>query len=1518
MEGGTLLDSAVFQLTPTRTRCDLVIWSGRVSLKLASGLVKPFVCHLRAAEEQFDKGGYSIILEVPAGHERSWFTKGTVERFVRFVSTPEVLERVNTIELEILQIAESISAQCSEALAAADKPPKSGASRATEANKMMVDSNLESAIVAFKPRRESVDEAFPAQGENSKIQLLRVLENRKMVLQKEQGMAYARAAAAGFDTQYMADLVSFAELFGAFRLRKACLNIMDLRKRKQEAGVWLEMELNTIEDCSVQAETPVVGASGIILTSNSVVCQSKVHPACDDPSKQSSLSGTVTMPNANGHHANSNHNKDNESSTEEISAGMAGGNEYLQGYTQQSTMPAWPAQPLQYMQSFQSHIAGPGPPMQGFHGLPMQSFQLGSPYYQSYPGNPYWPQHIGDPRFGPAQRAESSGLSNVSAGLKQNAAEETEVGSPKSVSRSQSLTDKGEHSDLEKESMVRHSKMSVSSRRKSSSRRRRIQTGRSGNKRSGMVVIRNINYITSKGDNGIVEEDVSDKSNSESDSDSGDEHKQKVDNVIGLSEKSQKHTGRLSKRKGSHNKKDGEHEPSTENEGVNDENSSWHLFQKCLLRDDESSENKPTIDNNDSLHAVAEDDRQKSATNSSYNNFVGGNIGTLDRSTNSHALLERGMGIKDHMTREDTGLKTIFELEASSGKAMLEIKKTISDEKLLLPERANSTMVEKDAALTYQREQLSSHKRTATDDSFIVSKQHTEMELAHTDSQWGARVVDEHTITERSDQLHSEKRYGRCLVDDSFMVPTRSTVHEHVNREWMTDINMDSELTPIDKAEHPSYNIPKNKSETSVLWEPAELFMIPERNSERDSISQAWNPVTDNDPQDLVNSADKMYLDEDCNGQVNQQGSLPRKQNDKIVKEVPGTKTGCKDGQFKAMEEVPAKKRAEMAARSGKSTKSTPLAEAKLRAQQLRSFKAGLQKTKEEKEEEERKRIEDLKTQRQQRISGRTASSVNKLTTNSHLSRQQQLKPIPTSKLSLSFQKSRTTPRLSAAHSLLGPVKKVSNEAINRLSSHKQISNHLRDTVSQSISSQSGLKRENANSSRQTRLVAPLKHTAVNVKKSSKQVISSKTEISGNVKANGKSSISSKIVTKVSNEKAMDSNGSNILNKENGSISNVKKNSNQALVLQMGKQGDRLKADGAVSKSTANDLDNLNSKKNQSLAAKKIALPVGKSNGGSLKVPLDLKRSQKSHSDSAAMQALCNGEESNLDSNAINIKCKEDTDVYVTEKHNNDSKSHNEENSQPLKSDYKKTVEDKEQVKSSHLDCNSGKKGEDSFNSGDFATPDSTSSLSILKLDRVQQSRDYHATKVEGLIDEGFEIVEVAEATSTPLTEVAISNSPNSRQLDLQPDRGDNFQASSFKIQKCDLEAPSEATVMHASSLDDPASNSFEFRLTSENDIACEEISTPKVRIFEFGNPLAISSDSPNASPQLQNVPELPPSASSVTDNGKSDSAHSRRKWGNSENTAKGFRRLLMFGRKSRTSQAEKDVAGSRGELVSV
>ena len=74
---------------------------------------------------------------------------------------------------------------------------------------------------------------------------------------------------------------------------------------------------------------------------------------------------------------------------------------------------------------------------------------------------------------------------------------------------------------------------------------------------------------------------------------------------------------------------------------------------------------------NDSMHAVADDNCQNSTSNSKDNKFVGGNLGSLDKPTNNHLLLEPEMGTKDHMTRKDTSLKTIFELESISGKPIL-------------------------------------------------------------------------------------------------------------------------------------------------------------------------------------------------------------------------------------------------------------------------------------------------------------------------------------------------------------------------------------------------------------------------------------------------------------------------------------------------------------------------------------------------------------------------------------------------------------------------------------------------------------------------------------------------------------------------------------------------------------------------------------------------------------------------------------------------------------------------------
>lgn len=62
-------------------RCELFVSSDGNTEKLASGLLKPFVTHLKVAEEQVALAVQSIKLEVKrCKNSETWFTKGTLER----------------------------------------------------------------------------------------------------------------------------------------------------------------------------------------------------------------------------------------------------------------------------------------------------------------------------------------------------------------------------------------------------------------------------------------------------------------------------------------------------------------------------------------------------------------------------------------------------------------------------------------------------------------------------------------------------------------------------------------------------------------------------------------------------------------------------------------------------------------------------------------------------------------------------------------------------------------------------------------------------------------------------------------------------------------------------------------------------------------------------------------------------------------------------------------------------------------------------------------------------------------------------------------------------------------------------------------------------------------------------------------------------------------------------------------------------------------------------------------------
>ncbi|GMP74771.1 hypothetical protein CsSME_00032088 [Camellia sinensis var. sinensis] len=263
MDPKALLDYALFQLTPTRTRCDLVVFSGRTSEKLASGLVEPFVSHLKFAKDQIPKGGYSITLRPPTSNA-SWFTKSTFERFVRFVSTPEVLERFARLEKEILQIESSVQPYEFANNNAAGHADEGSLSTANGITKQSSNSSK------LKGEIEGTNDAI--QEENSKIRLQRLLETRKALLRKEQAMAYARALAAGFELDNIDDLILFADAFGASRLREACTEFKELYKKKHTDGLWME-ELAAME-AYPPPDLSFLGTSGIILAcENTVSCQ---------------------------------------------------------------------------------------------------------------------------------------------------------------------------------------------------------------------------------------------------------------------------------------------------------------------------------------------------------------------------------------------------------------------------------------------------------------------------------------------------------------------------------------------------------------------------------------------------------------------------------------------------------------------------------------------------------------------------------------------------------------------------------------------------------------------------------------------------------------------------------------------------------------------------------------------------------------------------------------------------------------------------------------------------------------------------------------------------------------------------------------------------------------------------------------------------------------------------------------------------------------------------------------------
>lgn len=877
MDSSSRLDYILFQLTPTRTRCDLVIFAGKLNEKLAYGLLEPFIAHLRSAKDQISKGGYSITLRPPSSAITPWFTKATLQRFVRFVSTPEVLERFVTIEREISQLENSIKASNADVALGTEN----------EGNATTGGGNSKNSAALSKLKGDAYDNNDPVQEENSKARLHRVLETRKAVLRKEQAMVYARALAAGFEMDNLDDLLLFSDAFGASRLREACINFKDLCKKKNEDRFWVD-EIAAMQ-AIVQPDLSFMGTSGIILAGEDNITMGGKQ----DGSTDVSMSDSFTS------HGSSDANQDN---------GVA---QTLPTDAKAQISNPWVNQFSPYLRNFQGPVYQQMPPYQGYAFPGMQ----GAPPY--YPPNMQWPTNVNVLTDHESHDQRDHKSSSRKKKKKNKGSKRSTRGSDHEE-HDESSESSGSSSDTESDS--------------SSEKSRKKKHGKKSSRKK--VVIRNINYISSKRDG-----EEADSSN-EDDYVDGDSLKQQLEDAVGSFEKHQK-SSKNKKRNGSKNlhgvngsvDQDDE-DVSLKNNNGNKGNENWDAFQQLLLRDDEPVSNGPephlVQEEPNSCGFSLESEEKAKQRPISTDAFLVGEKGTGNYGGTNRVLVENFDPSESYRPaiRRDSGPEEfLFSQRVHEPESYVRV--TPSDD------------VGRDSVI-----------RSQTSDDWFISKQSNEAGKSGEDSH--LRFIDGEYVTPLSDQV--EKKRKEVIIDDSLMIHGRLT-DDHTESQLRTDLSL-VDVVEASTFENGTAEVPQKMSESLNFYEPEELYMVLDRDRVVEQPVASWTPEMDYEnnisTNDLVQRLSDVDSCMDPNLTSNEKGPNSKTGGASV------TKASSKDVRSRTL--------------SGPLRKSKPDATPGNKRSTF-GIKTTDSKNPLQKEEERRKRMEELLIRRQKRIAEKSGAN---------------------------------------------------------------------------------------------------------------------------------------------------------------------------------------------------------------------------------------------------------------------------------------------------------------------------------------------------------------------------------------------------------------------------------------------------------------------------------------------------------------------------------------------------------------
>ncbi|XP_050286878.1 COP1-interacting protein 7 isoform X2 [Quercus robur] len=862
--------------------------SNSLQLEPASGLFEPFISHLKSAKDEIFKGGYSIKLR-PPNHGAPWFTKATFQRFVRFVSTPAVLERFVSIEKEILQIESSVQVNESNIIRASRQSVEGSFSAANGSTKKSADSSK------IKCELGGMDDG--AKEENSKVHLQRLLDTRKTLLRKEQAMAYARGIVAGFEMDNVDDLISFADAFGALRLREACVNFKELCKKKHADGLWME-ELAAMKACS-PSELSFMGTSAIVLTNEiSAHYQRTTSDSSKDDASTCNLlaNGFMDTPKSRSStsHACLDSKRDNNASDQTPSTTAK----------VQFPMP-WQNQIPQYMYNFQIPIQQI-PPYQR-HPFPL--IQSVPPHY---PKNMQWPPNMDKSSNGLVRQPNYRNNKTTSAGRKPNKNEPEYSGDGGTES---SDSDSGSYSHLYLQRDRQHS----------SREHPKIKTHRK--KSSRTVVIPNINYISPKGRDG--------KKGSVSDESTPDEELINGENGVRSLEKF--------------------HEPnSCDYKKIGLDKGGYNLNQTNNSTNKDNELNIREVGKLQPINVQDEHFRLRSSEGETSFTARPAEGMELEKAPKRLMAAADSLVVTERMGGNDARAE-LEDFENGENSQPFMNRRDCANEELLFSQRIEESRTYFGNTLSTCSAESTIIKIGRMEDLFTVN--HSGMS-ENQDLSIKKTFLDGVSILSlEGDFSHTKKSIIGKPIDDSFMIETRPAV-DHYDSQWKTDISMETDITLSAFSENGTSDISHVKHEISNTNEPDDLCVVLERDSRLESAEVSWTMdyginisfTEANRRGSVVEASD--HLDKALHPNC--------KSSNSNSKETTESKNPGKEARSKALRGSLGMSKSEIVPKSKK-----PFSVSRLI----------VQKSKLEKEEEIRKKMEEQLIQRQKRIAERTAAS---------------------------------------------------------------------------------------------------------------------------------------------------------------------------------------------------------------------------------------------------------------------------------------------------------------------------------------------------------------------------------------------------------------------------------------------------------------------------------------------------------------------------------------------------------------